>query len=92
MFLANLNYERNLTTKCDTNFRNPWILFTILFFIFTAISVFAADQDKASHRSATAIRITDTPPQMDGVWTTKYGKSPHSTKAFANANRMKRNP
>ena len=67
MFLANLKKERNLTTKCDTNFRNPLILFTIFLLFYASSSVFAEDEDDAAHRTATAIRITGAPPQVDGI-------------------------
>ena len=67
MFLTNLKKERNLTTKCDTNFRNLCILFAIFLFFYASSSVSAEDKDAAAHRTATAVRITGAPPQLDGV-------------------------
>ena len=67
MFLANLKRERNLTTKCDINLRNLWVLLAIYLLFLAPNSVFAVDEDKAAHRTATAMRITGAPPQLDGV-------------------------
>ena len=67
MYLENLKQERKLSVKNDVDFRNFWLFVAIFLILQTSSNVLAEDEDAAAHRTATAIRITGTPPQLDGV-------------------------
>ena len=49
------------------NFLVVWVLIVILFTVQFPGDVEAESEEKSSHRTATAIRIDGTPPQLDGV-------------------------
>ena len=62
-----LKKERQLSVNRDVSFQNFWVFLTIVFILQAPSNVFAEDEDAAAHRTATAIRITGAPPQVDGV-------------------------
>ena len=67
MYLENLKEERQLSVKSDVNFRNFYVFLAIVLILQTPSNVFAEAEDAAAHRTATAVRITGAPPQIDGV-------------------------
>ena len=67
MYLENLKKERKLSVKSDVNFQNFYVFLAIVLILHISGNVLAEDEDAAAHRTATAIRITGAPPQVDGV-------------------------
>ena len=92
MYLENLRKERKLSVKSNVDFQSFYVFLAIFLILQTPSNVFAEDEDAAAHRTATAIRITGAPPQVDGVLDDEIWRNAHSTKAFVNVNPMKPNP
>ena len=67
MYLENLKKKRKLSVKKDMDFQSFYVFLATVLILQTPSNVFAADEDPAAHRTATAIRITGAPPQVDGV-------------------------
>ena len=53
--------------KSDVDFRSFWVFLAIVLIFQSPGNVLAEDEDAAAHKTATAVRITDAPPQLDGV-------------------------
>jgi len=67
MYLENPKKERKLPEKRNVGFRSFWVFLAIVLIFQATGNVFAEDEDAAAHRTATAIRITGAPPQVDGI-------------------------
>ena len=67
MYLEDQKQERKLPVKSDMGFWSFWLFLAVFLTLQAPDNVLAEDEDAAAHRTATAIRITNTPPQLDGV-------------------------
>ena len=67
MYRTKLQSKRQLGVKNDADFRNFWLFVAIFLILQIPGNVLAEDNDAAAHRTATAMRITGAPPQLDGV-------------------------
>ena len=67
MYLAHLKKESKLPVKSDVDFRSFWMFLVVFLILKIPSNVLAEADDAAAHRTATAIRITGAPPQLDGI-------------------------
>ena len=67
MYLAHLKKESKLPVKSDVDFRSFWMFLVVFLILQIPSNVLAEADDAAAHRTATAMRITSAPPQLDGV-------------------------
>ena len=67
MYQENLKKERKFPVRSDVTFPSFWVFLGILLIFQSPSNILAEDEDAAAHRTATAMRITGAPPQLDGV-------------------------
>lgn len=65
MYLAHLKKESKLPVKSDVDFRSFWMFLVVFLILQIPSNVLAEADDAAAHRTATAMRITSAPPQLD---------------------------
>ena len=53
--------------KSEVAFRSFWVFLAVCLIFWVLGNVSAEDEDAAAHRTATAMRLTGAPPQLDGV-------------------------
>lgn len=82
MFIGNLQNERKYKSKCDIRFQYFSFLLSVFMIFIASECVFSEDEESKAHRTATAIRITDKPPLIDGVLNDEIWKTAPLHEAF----------